>query len=145
MRAVADTAPLLAATYRDDPAHDLARALTTALGRDLIVLDAVMAETDYLLRARVGGYAARAFLSALVAGEHTAAFLTPGLLRDAAEIDARFADLGLGLVDASVMAYAARHDLPVLTFDFEHFRAAPPRHGHWRLIVDEARYWDAVG
>jgi hypothetical protein len=36
---------------------------------------------------------ARSFLSALAAGEHTAAFLSPGLLRRATEIDARFADL----------------------------------------------------
>ena len=104
-----------------------------------------MVEADYLVRTQVGPRAARALLSALVAGEHRTAFLTPGLLRDAAAIDARFADLGLGLVDASVMAYAERHDLPVLTFDFEHVRAAPPRRGHWLLVVDEARYADAVG
>ena len=145
MRAVADTGPLLAAAYRDDPVHDLASALVAALGRDLIVLDAVMVEADHLLRARVGPHAARSLLSALVSGEHTTAFLSPGLLHDAAEIDTRFADLGLGLVDSSVMAYAERHDLPILTFDFEHFRAAPPRRGYWRLVVDEARYSDAVG
>ena len=67
------------------------------------------------------------------------AFLAPGVLRHAAAIDARFAELGLGLVDASLMAYAERHDLPVLTFDFAHFRAAPPKHGYWRLVVDEAK------
>ena len=42
------------------------------------------------------------------------------------------------------MAYADRHDLPVLSFDFEHFRAAPPPGGHWRLVVDEARYIEAT-
>lgn len=145
MRAVADTSPLLAAVYRDDPGHGLASKLTTALGRDLIVLDAVMVEADYLLRSRVGAHAARAFLSALVAGEHTTAFLSPGLLQEAAEIDARFANLGLGLVDAAVMAYAARHDLPILTFDFEHFRATRPQRGYWRLVVDESRYREATG
>jgi predicted nucleic acid-binding protein len=55
------------------------------------------------------------------------------------------AAIELGLVDASVMAYAERHDLPVLTFDFEHFRAAPPHRGHWRLVIDEARFADEVG
>ena len=97
------------------------------------------------MRQRMGPRAARAFLSALVRGEHSTAFLSQGLLRRATEIDARYASLDLGLVDAGVMAYAERHDLPVLTFDFEHFRAAPPPAGHWRLVVDEARYAEALG
>jgi predicted nucleic acid-binding protein len=144
VRTVADTAPLLAATNRRDRAHELATGAVAGLGRELVVLDTVMAEVDYLLRTRVGVAAARAFLSSLVAGELSTAFLSPGLLRRATEIDARYAALDLGLVDASVMAYAERHDLPVLTFDFEDFRAAPPPSGHWRLIVDEARYADAT-
>jgi predicted nucleic acid-binding protein len=48
-------------------------------------------------------------------------------------------------VDASVMAIAERHELPVLTFDFAHFRATRPEGGHWRLVVDESRYADVVG
>ena len=143
MRTVADTAPLLAATNRRDHAHELATDAVAGLGRELVVLDTVMAEVDYLLRTRVSVGAARAFLSSLVAGELTTAFLSPGLLRRATEIDSRYAALDLGLVDASVMAYAERRDLPVLTFDFEHFRAAPPPSGHWRLVVDEARYIEA--
>lgn len=145
MKAVADTGPLLAAANNRDEAHALSVAAVHGLGRNLIVLDSVLTEVDHLLRNRMGDHAGRAFLTALTRGEYTAAFLTPGLLRDAAAIDTRFADLGLGLVDASIMAYAARHDLPILTYDFEHFRAAPPQHGYWRLIVDEARYSDAVG
>jgi uncharacterized protein len=139
---VADTGPVLAAAYTNDPAHALADAIVTALGRDLIVLAPVVVEVDQLLRSRVGGRVARGFVSALVAGEHTAAFLSPGLLRRAAEIDSRYADLELGFVDASVMAYAERHDLPILTFDFEDFRATAPARGYWRLVVDERRYRD---
>ncbi len=141
---MADTGPLLAATYRRDPAHPLARALVTALGRNLLVPDPVLVEVDYFLRRKVGIEAARLFLSALTAGEHQPVFLSAGLLRRAVEIDARYADLDLGFVDASVMAYAERHDLPILTFDFADFRAAPPATGEWRLVVDEARYADAV-
>jgi len=117
----------------------------TRLGRDLVVPDAVIVEVDHLLRSRVGPHAARLFLSALAAGEHGVAFLSPALLRRAVEIDARFADLDLGLADATVMALAERHDCPILTFDFEHFRAAAPPHGYWRLVVDESRYAEAVG
>lgn len=72
-------------------------------------------------------------------------FLTPNLLARAVEIDAQFADLNLGLVDASVMAYAERHELPILTFDFRDFRASAPRAGQWHLLVDEDQYAKRVG
>lgn len=140
MRVVADTGPLVAAANRRDAGHGLAAALVSEIGRDLIVPDLVLVEVDQLLRARVGRTAASLFLAAIAAGEHSVAFLSQGLLRRAVEIDDRFHDLGLGLVDASVMAYAERHDLPILTFDFEDFRAAPPRSGYWQLVVDEDRF-----
>jgi predicted nucleic acid-binding protein len=89
----------------------------TELGRELVVPGPVLVEVDQLLRTRVG----------------------------AVEIDARFADLGLGLVDGCVMAIAERMRAPILTFDFEHFRATRPASGFWRLVVDEARYADATG
>jgi predicted nucleic acid-binding protein len=100
----------------------------------------VVVEVDQLLRSRIGGHAARLFLASLAAGEHVVAFSSVTLLRRAAEIDARFADLGLGFADASVMALAERRGHPILTFDFEHFRAAPPPNGYWRLVIDESRY-----
>lgn len=140
MKVVADTGPLLSAAHRKDPAHDLAGALVTALGRELLVLTPVIAEVDHLLRARLGSDVARRFLSALAKGQHTAVFMSPALLRRAEEIDARFAALDLGFVDASVMAYAERHELPILTFDFEHFRASMPETGHWRLVIEEHQY-----
>lgn len=116
----------------------------TQLGRQLVVPDPVIVEVDQLLRARVGDHAARSFIDALAAGEHAVAFLSSGLLRRAAEIDARFTDLGLGFTDAAVMAVAERDRLPILTFDFEHFRAAPPEGGFWQLVVDEARYLEST-
>ncbi|MBI4730067.1 MAG: PIN domain-containing protein [Acidobacteria bacterium] len=142
MRVVADTGPIVAAANAADEAHELAAALVTELGRDLIVPDPVIVEAEHLLRSRVGSQSARLFLSALVAGEHQVGFLTPGLLRRSAEIAERYADLDLA--DASVMAYAERHRLPILTFDFQHFRATRPTRGYWRLVVDEARYQDAT-
>lgn len=142
---VADTGPLLSATDRRDPAHALASALVAELRRDLVVLSSVMVETDYLLRTRLSPDAARSFLNALVSGEHETAYLSPGLLGRATEIDAQYAGLDLGLVDASVMAYAERHDLPILTFDFTDFRSTAPGQGHWRLVVDEAHYASAIG
>jgi uncharacterized protein len=145
VKVVADTGPLVAAANSRDEAHGLAAALVTELGRDLIIPDAVIIEVDHLLRARVGAQAARLFLAAVVDGEHRVGYSTPALLRRAVELDNRFADVGLGIADASVMAYAERHRLPILTFDFEHFRATNPASTYWRLVVDEARYRDATG
>lgn len=142
---LADTGPIVAAANRRDRAHDLAAALVTQLGRELVVLDPVIVEVDQLLRARVHRDAGAAFLAAVATGEHVVEFMTQGLVQRAAEIDMRYLDLDLGFVDSAIMAYAERHDLPILTFDFEDFRAAPPEGGFWRLVVDEQRYREAVG
>lgn len=80
----------------------------------------------------------------MAAGQHSVAFLSPGLLRRAVELDTHFADLGLGLADATVMAVAESDELPILTFDFEHFWATRPAGGFSRLIIDEDRYAEAT-
>lgn len=144
MKVVCDTAPLLAAINRRDQAHLLAASLVTELGRDLLIPEPVLVEVDHLVRARVGARAARVFLAEVAAGVHTVVAGTPRLFRRAVDIDAKFADLDLGLVDAVVMAVAERDDLPILTFDFADFRAAPPEGGWWQLVVDEDRYRASV-
>jgi len=78
-------------------------------------------------------------------GEHTVVPLSQRLLRQAVEIDARFADIGLGIVDAAVMALAEEEDVSIVTFDFDHFRATRPDRGYWKLVVDEQRYRQATG
>lgn len=144
MKVIADTGPLLAAANTRDEAHGLASALVTELGMDLVVLDPVIVEADHLLRSRLGPEAARLFLRSLVEGEHRVAFATAGILKRATELDSRYADLDLGFVDGTIMAYAERHRLPILTFDFEHFRATKPSRGYWHLVIDEARYRAAI-
>lgn len=145
MIVVADTGPLLAAANRRDAAHGIAAALVSRLGRQLVVPEPVIVEVDYLLRARVGRRSARLVLESLAVGEHAVGYATPALMRRAIELDRRYDELDLGFCDAFVMAYAERHDAPVLTFDFAHFRATRPQRGHWRLVVDEARYRESVG
>ena len=122
----------------------MAHYLVASYGRSLVVPTPVLAEADYLLRSRVGLHAARAFLAAIADGEHEVAFLSPGLLRRAVEIDQRYPELDLGIADTSVMAVAERHDLPILTFDFKDFRAATPTGGDWPLVVDEAQLASAM-
>jgi hypothetical protein len=135
---------LLAAANRRDEGHSLAASLVSELGRDLLVPDPVIVEVDQLLRSRIGSRSARLFLEALAAGEHTVVQISPALLRRAVAIDASFADLQLGYADAAVMAIAEREDVPVLTFDFAHFRATRPASGYWNLVIDEHRYHHQV-
>lgn len=144
MKVIADTGPLVAAANRRDRAHELAAAIVIAAGRDLVIPSLVLAETDYLLRTRVGLRSARLLLGAISSGQHSVAYMTIELLRRAVEIDGQYGDLDLGLTDASVMAVAEREHAPVLTFDFEDFRAAPSDSGPWALVVDESRYLDSI-
>lgn len=142
---VVDTGPLLAAALKRDPAHELAAALIAYGGRDLLIPDPVVAECEGFLRLRNADEGARRLLDALVEGIWVRVLLTPSLFAQAVAIDARYKDLGLGLVDASVMAVAAATKSPILTFDFRDFRAAPPpRGGAWDLVVDEAEYARSV-
>jgi hypothetical protein len=123
---VADTGGLLRAIVaRPDGAPawpDFEAALRTATR--VIVPALVLAEVDYFLRRE------RAAMRRLVAEifdpattyEHEAA--TPADLVRAMHIDARFRDLGLGLVDGLVAAVAERrHVHSVLTTDRRHFAA----------------------
>ena len=145
MPVVVDSGPLIAAASKRDEAHELAVALFELGGRDLIIPDPVVAECDTLLRARDSHEAARRFLEALAAGVYVRVALSPSVFADAIFIDRHYADLGLGIVDASVMALAASTRSPILTFDFRDFRAAPPPHGGaWDLVVDESEYARSV-
>lgn len=135
---VADTGPLVSAADADDRAHGLASALVLGVGTELLVPEAVAVEVDQLLRGRRGARSARAFLASLVAGAPRRASLTVEGFARAVEIDRRYADLGLGLADASVMALAEAERAPILTFDFAHFRATTDRDGRpWRLVIEE--------
>jgi hypothetical protein len=51
----------------------------------------------------------------------------------------------LGGLARRARADAERHELPILTFDVAHFRAAAPARGYWRLLVDEKRFREVVG
>src|SRR5438094_492012 len=86
-------------------------------------------ENDQPARDRVDTLTARRFLQAMAAGTYRRATLSPSQFDAARAIDERHADLDLGIVDASVMAIAEATDSVVLTFDFTHFRAAPPARG----------------
>lgn len=137
MKVLVDTGPLISAIDRRDPAQEMAVMALGRLGRNAIVPLPVVVEVDHLVRKRVGADAARRFLKNIAGGSHEVAYATAGLMRRAVELDRKYADLNLGVVDSCVMAIAERHELPIFTFDFRDFRATESADGPWRLAIDE--------
>jgi hypothetical protein len=123
---VADTGGLLRALARAPdgrpawPEYQVALVSASAV----IVPALILPEVDYFLR---GERTAMRKLVAEILDPRTRYELelpTPADLARAIEIDARFADLGLGLVDGTVAAVAERRRVPrVLTIDRKHFAA----------------------
>ena len=137
---------MITAVIGDEAAHEFVAALVNGIGARLLVPDPVVVEVDIFLRSRGEHRAARIFLSEIAAGAHRRVPMTNALLARALAFDARYADLGLGFVDTSVMAVAEAEGAPILTFDFRHFRAAPrERSRAWDLLVDEAALRRAIG
>jgi len=95
----------------------------------------VLAEVDYFLRDE--RQAMQAFMEDLARGAFTYAPPTLGQLARAMEVDRRFGDLGLGLVDASVVALAESLSIRRLaTRDVRHFAAVRLHDGRaFELVV----------
>jgi uncharacterized protein len=126
---ILDTGPLLAALDAADPDHATCAALLTAATEDLIVPVLVLSELDYWCSARLSGTAWDIFLEDLIAGVYTAVAPTTADLQRCRELQTRYADLNLGVVDASVIALAERLDEnKVATLDHRHFTVVRPLH-----------------
>jgi uncharacterized protein len=96
----------------------------------------VLAEVDYFLRDERQGMQ-RLVMQDLARGAFTYAPPTLGQLTRAMEVDRHFADLSLGLVDASVVALAESLGIRRLaTRDVRHFAALRLRDGRaFDLVV----------
>jgi predicted nucleic acid-binding protein len=127
---VIDAAPLVALADADEPRRD---AILRTMGdeRGSLVLPApVAAEADYLLGQRFGDAARRAFLADLADGRFTAPCLEREDYATVVALDARYADLGLGLADCSLIVLAHRYRTTrILSFDERHLRAVAPLGG----------------
>lgn len=133
---VIDTSGLVAALDASERHHDAAAAALRAAGEPRILSPFVLAELDYLLAVRVSRRIGRLFLGEVAEGAYQ---LDPFDTADVAEATAvidRFADLEIGLADASIVVLAARHGTQdVLTLDERHFRALRDARGRpFRLL-----------
>lgn len=135
---VCDTGALLDYVSAKAPDHAAFRtAIDSARAR--YVPGLVLAEVDYFLREE--RKAMRTLMADLSRGAFTYAAPTLHTLERAMEIDARYADLRLGLVDASVVALADELGITRLaTRDVRHFSAVRLRGGkRFELVVQPTR------
>lgn len=130
MTLIIDTAPLVSLADAGEPRRD---AVLDALHHEdgpLVLPAPATAEIDYLLGSRFGPGAREAFLTDLASGRFTVACLELGDYATIVDLERRYADLELGLVDSSVIILAARYRTRrILTFDERHFRAVTPLTG----------------
>lgn len=129
MALVLDTGPLLAALDAADPDHQRCAALITDAAEDLIVPSLVLAELDYWCARRLSADAWLIFLDDVLAGAYRVEPLTTIDMTRCRELQDRYRDLSLGVVDASIIALAERiGESKVATLDQRHFRAVRPSH-----------------
>jgi uncharacterized protein len=89
----------------------------------------VISEVVYLLATRIGWQPEVRFLGDLASGAFTLEPVHPADLVRMAELVARYHDLPLGSVDASVIAAAERRGIAaVATLDRRHFSIVRPKH-----------------
>lgn len=131
---ICDTGALIDYLVESAPDHRRFRdAIDKA--RTRYVPGLVLSEVDYFLRDERG--AMQLFMQDLARGAFTYASPTVGQLSRAMEVDRRFADLRLGLVDSSVVALAESIGIRRLaTRDVRHFEAVRLRDGRaFELVV----------
>jgi predicted nucleic acid-binding protein len=126
---VVDAGPLVAAAATGDRNHARCVELLAHARAPLVVPMLVVTEVAYFLSDRIGAGAERAFASSLSTGELVAEPVEPSDWTRIAELLEQYEDLGLGIVDASVVATCERlGQTELATLDRRHFTVVRPRH-----------------
>lgn len=129
MALVLDTSVLLAALDAADPDHGPCSGLIAGSSEDLIVPALVLSELDYWCHERLTAAVWLAFLEDVLGGAYGVEHPTQGDLERCHELQGTYADLEVGVVDASVLTVVERLGEPKLaTLDHRHFATMRPRH-----------------
>lgn len=132
---VVDTSVIYALLDRRDRRHPEAVAWYDRVDEELATTPLVLAEADHLASTRAGREAARAFRRDVRAGAYVLEWW-PDAAALCAEIAERYADLGIGMTDASLVALADRLETDrVASFDERRLRAIRPLHGRGRFLL----------
>ena len=128
MSVIVDTGVFVSAADTDEPRHgDCAGVLTGHRGQ-LVTTAAVLAETAWLIEDRLGPPAEARFLT-MALNDIRIVDLTRSDYQRCIELIDRYADMGLGLVDASIVAVAERLTITtVATLNHRDFRVVRPAH-----------------
>lgn len=106
---VIDTGVLLATADADDDWHERsASALEGRRPAQRLLPIPVAVEAAWFIAARLGAHAENVFIASVAAGDFEMIDLTPTDWARCAALTRQYLDLGLGLVDASVVATAER-------------------------------------
>lgn len=138
---VVDTGPLVALLDGDDRHHNLSRAWLGNTEDRLIVPVPVVTETCYFIERDSGPETEAAFLGSFGPdGPFEMADLEDGDWRRVTDLVRTYADLPLGVVDASVVAVAERLRVTTIaSFDRRHFSVVRPAHvEHFALVPELA-------
>ena len=119
-----DTSGLLSALDESQRHHhECANLLGEALP-PLLLSPFVLAELDYLVMRHIGRRAQAALLEEVARGAYQLELFSAADVARAKEVVEQYADIEIGLADASVVVLAERHAVTeVLTLDQRHFRA----------------------
>jgi predicted nucleic acid-binding protein len=127
---VIDAGPLVAFGDANDPHFARIDQLLRTIEGPLVIPAPVTAEVDHLLGERGGHRPRRDFIADLAAGRFTVACLEREDYATIGTLDARYADLGLGLADCAIVVLANRYGTDrIVSFDERHFRAVAPLEG----------------
>jgi predicted nucleic acid-binding protein len=126
---VLDTSVLLAALDASDPDHGRCAELIAGSSENLVVPALVLSELDYWCHERLTAAVWQAFLEDLLAGVYSVQGPTETDLKRCLELQRDYADLAVGVVDASVLALVERlGETKVATLDHRHFATMRPDH-----------------
>ena len=119
-----DTSGLLSALDESQRYHHECATVLGEASPPLLLSPFVLAELDYLLMRHIGRHAQAVLLEEVARGAYQLEPFSAADVAHAKEVIDRYADLEIGLADASIVVLAQRHAVAeVLTLDQRHFRA----------------------
>ena len=123
-----DTGVFIAVADRDEPQHHECSDLLRGR-RDLAITATVIPEAAWLIEHRLGPGAESRFLTLVTSDRFTIIDPVEADYRRAIELINTYSDLGLGFVDASIVAIAERLDITeIATLNRRDFAVVRPSH-----------------
>jgi predicted nucleic acid-binding protein len=126
---VVDTGVLVSSVDRSEPRHDASADLLRDHAGALAVPGPVVPETAWFIESRLGPAAESQFLRLITGGELEVIDLTIADYQRCITLIDTYADMGLGLVDASVVVIAENLGITAIaTHNQRDFRVVKPIH-----------------